>query len=1589
MARVILSFAHGVRVAVGTALVASLGGEVSAQSQHAVVPLPSRVVADSSADRLHLRRGAVDPLGAVLQARAQRPGDSRRLRLVQFDRPPDDDDLARLEATGARIVDAVPRNGFLLWSDSEDVDDDLAAGVVPRLRASLPFDPSDALAPVLDAFTGRAASVEVVVQFTRVAPDMASDVARAVQLADAVVNPAYDAAGGKYTNLHLRVPGTQVAALAELDSVVNVEPYVAPRPSGERQAQIVAGALGPSGATVAGPGYFDFLAERGFSAVPSDYPIVVIVDDGVDNGTTSPLAADFYEAGDAANPSRLAFAVVPPGVDGSDPSSPEGHGTINASIVAGFGSQIGPGFADAQGYRYGLGFFPFGRFANVRVFTPSFNTGNGNTPMVADYYARGARISNNSWGADMLGAYNTLAQEYDALTRDARPSMPGHQPMLFVFAGGNAGPNPQTVNAPGSAKNVVTVGASETHNPAATVGSGCGDTAADADDVRDMTRFSSRGPTADGRIKPDIVAPGTFVHGLASQPVFTGYGVCGPSGNDFAAPGDDALFPQGSLYTWSAGTSVAAPAISGFAALAYEYLGREHGLLNPSPALLKAFLLHSAKHMTGNRAGESLPGVSQGYGRADMGFAFDRDAARLLVDQSVVLGNPGQRFELVGEVADPTRPVRVVLTWTDPPGPTFAAAYINDLDLQVEIDGLLYQGNHFDGALSQPGGTPDTKNNTEAVFLPPGSNGLVRIDVSAAGLGGDGVPGNADPTDQDFALVAHNIMHLTSRGELFLDRPVYACGASVGVTLADGDLKGVGSVLVSIEATTGDVEPIELIEDPPGSGAFTGVIVSAEAPVAADGILQVGDGVAVAVEYQDEDDGSSSPATVIASALFDCVSPVVAEIGIFATSSEGVRVRLETDEVTTAYVRYGLSCDQLEFERVGHGPATLHEIDIPGLDSETTYFFRIEAVDPAGNVTVADDGGDCFTLTTPVRPTYYVESFTTGFDLAHRSISFTPDASASFYSVCSAPASEFPTDPSGGTVLPLGDDAFVEVALGDGNEVSLFGVHATSFFVGSNGYVTLGEGDSAFAQSPAAHFALPRIAALFEDLNPGAGGSVSVLETSDRVAVTFANVPVFPSAGANSFQIELFFDGRIRVTYLAMSASSGIVGLSAGGGQPDDFQPFKFASSAICIESRGTIDLDAQLYACNGVARIRVADGDLIGEGSVEVELESSVGDVELLVLLEDDVVGGIFSAQIPLRREPVAVDDGTLQVESIAIINATYVDADSGHGEPSVVSTAAVTLCTDPMLFFQAQRSAAGPRFYAFSPVHLADGFRAANYKVRKVDRVGAPAESGGVEADDPDTYLREYRLGDLRGTPRFARLRDVRAGNRCGLAYLDLRRVESVLVPAAAAMGAAVMPPAVESHRLDHFTCYKASEQRRLSDGTRVPGLAKGTQISLADPLNGGAPRRYDVRKVTRLCTPTAVDGSPLYGGGPLRGTEKSLAAVAVRSPLESLVCYSVRAARKWIEQDDCGPRTPGDRGTTIQPAQPAHVRIAALHTADAFAATVSSTRREVEVCLPSLVEAHCQVAPQDEGSVSEDCVAWSMFAGNGSSGTRNRTR
>ncbi len=148
--------------------------------------------------------------------------------------------------------------------------------------------------------------------------------------------------------------------------------------------------------------------------------------------------------------------------------------------------------------------------------------------------------------------------------------------------------------------------------------------------------------------------------------------------------------------------------------------------------------------------------------------------------------------------------------------------------------------------------------------------------------------------------------------------------------------------------------------------------------------------------------------------------------------------------------------------------------------------------------------------------------------------------------------------------IPLSTDGLVSFNLND-VQFPFFGKKYGTIYIGANGYISfapVGLENTKNFPSLASHFAIPRISFLFSNLAPDSAGEVWTKRLPDRFVITFESVPKNasgnipnPLSGANpgsSVQVELFFSGHIRITYLQLDPNYSIVGLSDGRGVPVD-----------------------------------------------------------------------------------------------------------------------------------------------------------------------------------------------------------------------------------------------------------------------------------------------------------------------------------------------------------------------------------------------------------------------------------------------------
>lgn len=330
--------------------------------------------------------------------------------------------------------------------------------------------------------------------------------------------------------------------------------------------------------------------------------------------------------------------------------------------------------------------------------TPSFSFSSLNSHLET-HYSQGASIHTNSWGDDGTTAYNGMPRAIDSFSH-------ANDDNLVIFAATNL----NSLRNPENSKNVLAVGASQDANSQGSFCSG------------------GIGPTADGRRKPEIFAPGCSTRSAQWN----------------TACGTYAL----------TGTSMAAPAVAGSAALTRQYF--EDGYypsgvptfddgFTPSGTLIKATLLNSAVDMTGIGG---FPSNREGWGRVllDNALYFPGDDETLIIrdvrNASSDAVSTGDVDELVVNHSDLSVPLKVTLVWHDAPStPNSSYTPVNNLDLEVVLPtGQTVLGNNIVNGQSTFGTTPDEINNVEMVMLPAAFPGdyTIRVKGTAVNEGTQG-----------------------------------------------------------------------------------------------------------------------------------------------------------------------------------------------------------------------------------------------------------------------------------------------------------------------------------------------------------------------------------------------------------------------------------------------------------------------------------------------------------------------------------------------------------------------------------------------------------------------------------------------------------------------------------------------------------------------------------------------------------------------------------------------------------------------------------------------------------------------------------
>jgi hypothetical protein len=202
-------------------------------------------------------------------------------------------------------------------------------------------------------------------------------------------------------------------------------------------------------------------------------------------------------------------------------------------------------------------------------------------------------------------------------------------------------------------------------------------------------------------------------------------------------------------------------------------------------------------------------------------------------------------------------------------------------------------------------------------------------------------------------------------GAVEFDAAVYSCNDTMTINLLDSDLTGNGTQSVSLTSTTEtNPETAILTETPANSGSFTGTFSTTSAPPSSDGLLSVVNGDTITVTYNDAS-FCGPPQVVTATAVADCVAPVISNVQITNVTDIAATFTWDTNETANARVTYApapgppnTNVDDLTTF------GTTHSITATGLTQCTDYVASVTSTDIAGNPATDDNGGNYYTFTT-------------------------------------------------------------------------------------------------------------------------------------------------------------------------------------------------------------------------------------------------------------------------------------------------------------------------------------------------------------------------------------------------------------------------------------------------------------------------------------------------------------------------------------------------------------------------------------------------------------------------------------------------
>jgi len=330
--------------------------------------------------------------------------------------------------------------------------------------------------------------------------------------------------------------------------------------------------------------------------------------------------------------------------------------------------------------------------------------------MFAHSYQQNARIQTNSWGnVNLVG-------EYSSDSRSADSYLVSQPSFLALFSAGDLGENGyESITPPGTAKNVLTIGSSTTGSY-------------DSQEAGEVSSTSSKGTTLDGRIKPDLVAPGVMIcSARANEALFTEGDSCSSSTHsDTGNP----------LYMTLNGSSMSTAVAAGAATMVRQYLRETESIAEPSSDLIRALLINGADDL----GIPDIPNSMEGWGQINVSNTIFPSSSNnnldLLYDGSREL-KPGHSFVYTIESGTNSK-FDLTLVWNDREGSAVAnqsaPKLVNDLDLVVTSpSGEIYYGNNFINGFSIIGGVKDNLNNVERVRLDLPEIGTWSVEIGHSG----------------------------------------------------------------------------------------------------------------------------------------------------------------------------------------------------------------------------------------------------------------------------------------------------------------------------------------------------------------------------------------------------------------------------------------------------------------------------------------------------------------------------------------------------------------------------------------------------------------------------------------------------------------------------------------------------------------------------------------------------------------------------------------------------------------------------------------------------------------------------------------